>query len=88
MVSSSDAPQNSTDYLADYFHLPCRKVVVKNETDGTTFTDEANIVVGARGTLNDYKWPEIPGLKDFKGTLMHSAAWDSRSVLQFVSSAL
>lgn len=28
------------------------------------------------GFLNDWKWPKIPGLAEFKGTLMHSANWD------------
>ena len=28
------------------------------------------------GILNTWKWPEIEGLHDFKGKLMHSAKWD------------
>lgn len=28
------------------------------------------------GILNTWKWPEIEGLHDFKGPLMHSAKWD------------
>lgn len=59
-------------------------MTVKDALSGETFTDEANIVIGARGSLNDYKWPEISGLKDFKGALMHSAAWDARSVCQCI----
>ena len=27
------------------------------------------------GVLNNYKWPEIKGLSDFKGTLCHTARW-------------
>lgn len=27
------------------------------------------------GVLNDWKWPDIKGLKDFKGTLCHTARW-------------
>ncbi len=57
-------------------------MTVKNSLTGETFVDEANIVISARGTLNDYKWPDIPGLEDFQGTLMHSAAWDSQYVPQ------
>jgi cation diffusion facilitator CzcD-associated flavoprotein CzcO len=26
---------------------------------------------------SSWKYPEIPGIKDFKGKLMHSATWDS-----------
>lgn len=35
----------------------------------------ADLIVNAGGILNDWKWPEIEGLKDFKGTLMHTASW-------------
>lgn len=38
--------------------------------------DTADVLVKATGTLNRWKWPEIPGLHDFKGTLLHSARWD------------
>jgi len=26
--------------------------------------------------LNNFKWPDIPGIKDYKGKLMHSAAYE------------
>lgn len=26
-------------------------------------------------SLSKWKWPEIPGLFDFKGKLLHSAKW-------------
>lgn len=26
--------------------------------------------------LNDWKWPQIPGLKTFRGELVHTANWD------------
>lgn len=38
--------------------------------------DWAHILINATGTLNNWKWPDIPGLHDFKGTLVHSANWD------------
>lgn len=34
-------------------------------------------MVKATGTLNKWKWPDIPGLHDFNGTLLHSANWDT-----------
>jgi len=46
--------------------------IKKNES----FDDEADVVLSARGNLNDIAWPKIPGLKDFKGEVMHSAAWN------------
>lgn len=32
-------------------------------------------MVAARGALNEFKWPNIPGLTTFEGEMMHSAAW-------------
>ncbi|KAJ5752204.1 hypothetical protein N7520_009121 [Penicillium odoratum] len=40
------------------------------------FKDQCDVVIQATGALNDWKWPQIPGLHDFKGKLMHSASWD------------
>ncbi|KAJ9144222.1 FAD/NAD(P)-binding domain-containing protein [Pleurostoma richardsiae] len=51
-------------------------VKVKNLVTGLTFNKTANLLVSARGGLNDISWPKIDGLWDFKGKLMHSAAWD------------
>lgn len=39
--------------------------------------DVADVLVKATGTLNKWKWPDIPGLNDFKGTLLHPARWGS-----------
>ncbi|KAH6677855.1 hypothetical protein F5X68DRAFT_245606 [Plectosphaerella plurivora] len=45
-------------------------------SDGRERVAEADLIVNAGGILNDWKWPEIEGLQDFKGVLMHTAAWD------------
>lgn len=45
--------------------------------DGGTFTDYCNILINGSGVLNDFKWPQIPGLDTFKGKLIHSARWDN-----------
>ncbi|KAH7367036.1 hypothetical protein B0T11DRAFT_221447 [Plectosphaerella cucumerina] len=50
--------------------------VSKKTATGEVMTEEADIVVAARGNLNDIAWPEIQGLETFKGKMMHSAAWD------------
>jgi cation diffusion facilitator CzcD-associated flavoprotein CzcO len=42
--------------------------------DGDTIT--ARFVVGATGVLTKPKPPDIPGLDDFTGTVMHTARWD------------
>jgi cation diffusion facilitator CzcD-associated flavoprotein CzcO len=49
---------------------------VENTQDREIFEEEADIVVQARGNLNDKAWPTIPGLNIFKGEIMHSAAWN------------
>ncbi|KAK5461406.1 hypothetical protein LTS15_003469 [Exophiala xenobiotica] len=51
-------------------------VQVKNTQDGSVFEDSCDVLVSATGALNDWKWPQIPGLQDFKGKLLHSASWD------------
>jgi cation diffusion facilitator CzcD-associated flavoprotein CzcO len=43
------------------------------------FTDSCDVLLNATGILNAWKWPDIQGLKDFKGKLLHTAAYD-RSV--------
>ncbi|EXJ79534.1 hypothetical protein A1O3_07813 [Capronia epimyces CBS 606.96] len=47
---------------------------VSGETE--TFVEEADIVISCRGSLNDFVWPDIPGIDSFKGEKMHSAAWN------------
>ncbi|KAI5814907.1 hypothetical protein BZA77DRAFT_317773 [Pyronema omphalodes] len=50
------------------------KLVIEQE--GIRFNDECEILINAAGILNHWKWPDITGLHDFKGKLIHSAAWD------------
>ncbi|KAI0017643.1 hypothetical protein F4780DRAFT_782145 [Xylariomycetidae sp. FL0641] len=42
---------------------------------GRDFRDQAHFIVDASGILNQWKWPDIPNLKSFRGDLMHTAAW-------------
>lgn len=49
---------------------------VKNLESGEEFTDEAEYFINAGGVLNNFKMPDIDGIKDFKGKLMHSAAYE------------
>ncbi|TKX18371.1 flavin-binding monooxygenase-like protein 7 [Elsinoe australis] len=50
------------------------KVKVRGK-DGV-FEDEADVLVSATGFLSHWRWPEIQGLRDFRGKLLHSADWD------------
>ncbi|TMD03025.1 MAG: NAD(P)/FAD-dependent oxidoreductase, partial [Chloroflexi bacterium] len=43
--------------------------------DGTDVTWTARIVVNATGALSRPSVPDIPGLDDFQGTVMHTARW-------------
>ncbi|KZO89789.1 FAD/NAD(P)-binding domain-containing protein [Calocera viscosa TUFC12733] len=44
-----------------------------------SFDDTCDVLINASGVLNKWKWPDIPGLNDFKGKLLHTAHYD-RSV--------
>jgi cation diffusion facilitator CzcD-associated flavoprotein CzcO len=54
----------------------CRTLTIENLATGETLEEEADVVVSARGNLNDYKMPNIPGFETFSGQSMHSAAWN------------
>lgn len=52
------------------------RLKVRNVQTDTVIDDEAHFFINAGGVLNNFKWPDIPGLKDFKGRLMHSAEYN------------
>ena len=47
-------------------------------TDGTKgqYTISSDFLISAVGQLNMPKYPDIPGLGDYEGKVMHSARWD------------
>ncbi|KAH7140399.1 hypothetical protein B0J13DRAFT_637933 [Dactylonectria estremocensis] len=51
------------------------KVTIKDLKMTTTYDDHCDFLLDASGILNHWKWPDIPGLHDFTGTLVHSANW-------------
>jgi cation diffusion facilitator CzcD-associated flavoprotein CzcO len=51
---------------------------VEKTLTGETFEENADVLVSARGNLNDIAWPRIPGLNTFEGEIMHSAAWNQK----------
>jgi cation diffusion facilitator CzcD-associated flavoprotein CzcO len=51
------------------------KWIVDIQGQNGTFKDECDVLVSATGILNNWKWPDIPGLDTFKGMKMHSATW-------------
>ncbi|KAJ5282932.1 hypothetical protein N7505_000912 [Penicillium chrysogenum] len=49
---------------------------IQDLASSSTYTDRCDVVIQATGALNNWKWPNIPGLEEFKGKSMHSASWD------------
>ncbi|PWY76999.1 FAD/NAD(P)-binding domain-containing protein [Aspergillus heteromorphus CBS 117.55] len=49
---------------------------LKLEQDGAFLQDEADILINGGGIQNRWKMPDIAGLDQFKGKLLHTAAWD------------
>ncbi|KIW19410.1 hypothetical protein PV08_03705 [Exophiala spinifera] len=49
---------------------------VKIDRQGIVVEEQCDILVNASGFLNKWTWPNIEGLHDFKGKLIHTAAWD------------
>ncbi|KAF2444597.1 FAD/NAD(P)-binding domain-containing protein [Karstenula rhodostoma CBS 690.94] len=39
------------------------------------FDEECDLLLYATGIMNNFKWPDIPGLKKFKGRVVHTAYW-------------
>ncbi|TFK71445.1 FAD/NAD(P)-binding domain-containing protein [Pluteus cervinus] len=58
------------------------EVEVLDRTTQSRSLHVCDILINAGGVLNSWKWPEIPGLKEFKGTLLHTAAWDTETDLK------
>ncbi|EXJ82704.1 hypothetical protein A1O3_06518 [Capronia epimyces CBS 606.96] len=52
------------------------------DRDGKPFTDEGSVLASCHGLLNTWKYPDIPGIKTFRGKLMHSASWDQEYDLE------
>ncbi|CAI4212651.1 unnamed protein product [Parascedosporium putredinis] len=46
------------------------------EKDGQQRDEYCHVLISSQGVLVHENWPDIPGLRDFKGHVTHSAAWD------------
>ena len=49
--------------------------VTVKKADGTREDIVVNAVINGHGPVNRYKFPNIPGLPDFAGPVVHTAAW-------------
>ena len=83
------------EHCVDKYGLRSR-IRLNTEVVAATFDDEthlwrletavggafsARFVIGATGVLTKPKPPDIPGLDEFEGTVMHTARWDHREDL-------
>jgi cation diffusion facilitator CzcD-associated flavoprotein CzcO len=57
-----------------------RNITVEKTKTGESFEDDADVLISARGNLNEIVWPKIPGFGTFEGEVMHSAAWNQKLV--------
>ncbi|KAF9879820.1 phenylacetone monooxygenase [Colletotrichum karsti] len=51
------------------------EVQVKNLETGSVMKDHANFIIDATGILNKWKFPDVDGISDYEGTLVHTANW-------------
>ncbi|PWY83418.1 flavin-binding monooxygenase [Aspergillus heteromorphus CBS 117.55] len=54
------------------------KLQIKDLDSDAVYQDHCDVLISATGFLNAWQWPDIKGLHDFKGKLMHSARWDEK----------
>ncbi|MBB4854425.1 cation diffusion facilitator CzcD-associated flavoprotein CzcO [Mycobacteroides chelonae] len=65
-------------------HIRCHTAVIDAQFTGASWAvtlsdgnrDEVDFLISATGILRDPKYPDIPGLDQFKGATLHSARWD------------
>ncbi|KAL4724306.1 hypothetical protein ACLX1H_008919 [Fusarium chlamydosporum] len=48
---------------------------LKIRRDSEEIEDECDVLIDGSGFLNNWHWPDIPGLHDFKGEIVHTADW-------------
>ncbi|KAJ8114275.1 hypothetical protein ONZ43_g4940 [Nemania bipapillata] len=53
------------------------KLKVNDLSTQEEFEDECHVLINATGILNKLKWPNIEGIEQYKGKLVHSANWDA-----------
>ena len=59
------------------WHLRIRRLGPPDDpTKYEEFEEITDVFFSCIGQLHRWSWPDIPGLSDYKGKIMHSAAWD------------
>ena len=49
---------------------------MKDLLNGTVASDRCHVLINATGVLSAWRWPDIPGLNNFRNPLLHTAKWD------------
>jgi cation diffusion facilitator CzcD-associated flavoprotein CzcO len=69
----------NTEVVGCYWQEESGKWLVKTRQTSAEGTKEqqteCDLVLYATGWLNNWKWPDIEGLKTFKGRVVHTANW-------------
>ncbi|KIW98143.1 uncharacterized protein Z519_01727 [Cladophialophora bantiana CBS 173.52] len=56
--------------------------IMRNNDPADTFVDYGDFFLNGGGVLNNWRWPQIKGLNDFSGPLLHTAHWNENVELQ------
>ncbi len=55
---------------------------VLRHSDGKVESVETNVVISCVGGFTTPKWPNVAGLRDFDGPVVHTSAWDPAVVIE------
>lgn len=66
---------NTTVETLVYDDASAKWTVTVRNPDGAREDLVVNAVINGHGPVNRYQWPEIPGLHDFTGPVVHTANW-------------
>ena len=74
---------------ARFDEVECKwHIKLENCSTKEVLQDTCDVLYACIGALNDWRWPQIPGLNSFKGKLLHSAVWDDSWVANGLSIAV
>ncbi|KAI0030965.1 FAD/NAD-binding domain-containing protein [Vararia minispora EC-137] len=63
------------DEVAGRWHVRIRRADDAGKTE--EFEDECDVLFLGIGVLSRWKWPDVDGLKNFGGRVIHTAQWDA-----------
>lgn len=66
----------NTELLKSTWNEECGKWMLELRQNGAIIHDQADILMNGSGLLSRWKMPDIDGLDQFTGKIMHTANWD------------